>query len=104
MTKPQAAGMRFCCVAGNGTMQEIAIILNKHFAEKGYKARTWKMPNIMVRLAAVFDKTVRLVVNDLGRRSKISNDRIKEVLDWKAHSVEEMVIAMAESMIEHRVV
>jgi len=90
--------------AANGTIQEIAIIINKHFADKGYKARTWKMPNIMVRLAAVFDKTVRLVVNDLGRRFKISNDRIKEVLDWKPHSLEEMVVAMAESMIEHGVV
>ena len=58
----------------------------------------------MVRLAAVFDKTVRLVVNDLGRRVKISNVRIKEVLDWEPRSLEEMVVAMAESMIEHGVV
>lgn len=104
MTIPRAAGMRFCCVAENGTMQEIAIIINKNFADKGYKAITWKMPNIMVRLAAVFDKTVRLVVNDLGRRVKISNVRIKEVLDWEPRSLEEMVVAMAESMIEHGVV
>lgn len=104
ITKPRAAGMRFCCVAENGTMQEIAIIINKHFADKGYKTRTWKMPNIIVRLAAVFDKTVRLVVNDLGRQYKISNERIKEMLDWEPRSLEEMVVAMAESMIEHSVV
>jgi dihydroflavonol-4-reductase len=104
MTEPRAAGMRFCCVAENGTMQEIAIIINKHFTDKGYKAITWKMPNIMVRFAAVFDKTVRLVVNDLGKRYIYSTDRIKEVLDWEPHSLEEMVVAMGESMIEHGVV
>ena len=104
MTQPRAAGMRFCCVADNGTIQEIALIINKYFADKGYKARTWKMPNIMVRLAAVFDKTVRLVVNDLGKRYKFSNDRIIEVLNWEPHSLEEMVVAMADSMIENGVV
>jgi dihydroflavonol-4-reductase len=96
--------MRFCCVAENATMQEIAIILNKHFLDKGYKVRTWKMPNAMVRIAALFDKTARLVVKDLGRRIIISNDRIIEVLDWKPRPLEEMVVAMAESMIEYGIV
>jgi dihydroflavonol-4-reductase len=104
MTLSRAAGMRFCCVAENATLQEIAIILNKHFSDKGYKVRTWRMPNAMVRFAALFDKTARLVVKDLGRRIEISNDRIKEVLDWKPRSVEEMVVAMAESMIKYGIV
>ena len=62
------------------------------------------MPNTMVRFAALFDKTARLVVKDLGKRMIISNDRIKEVLDWKPRSIEEMVVAMAESMIEYGIV
>ena len=104
MTKSRAAGMRFCCVAENATLQEVAIILNKHFSDKGYKVRTWKMPNTMVRFAALFDKTARLVVKDLGKRIIISNDRIKEVLNWEPRSLEEMVVAMAESMIEYGIV
>jgi dihydroflavonol-4-reductase len=104
MTIPQAAGKRFCCLAENATLQEVAIILNKRFLDKGYKVRTWLMPNIMVRFAALFDKSARWIVKDLGRRVKISNEQIKEVLGWKPRSLEEMVVSMAESMIEYGVV
>jgi dihydroflavonol-4-reductase len=104
MTTPKAAGMRFCCAIENASMQDIALILNKQFANRGYKVPTRKLPNIIVRFAALFDKTTRLVVKNLGRRTEISNARIKEVLAWKPRSLEEMVIAMAESMIEYGVV
>jgi nucleoside-diphosphate-sugar epimerase len=104
MTTPEAAGMRFCCAIENATMQDIALILDKKFAKQGYKVPTRKLPNIVVRFSALFDKTIRLVVKDLGKRTEVSNARIKEVLAWKPRSLEEMVVTMAESMIEHGVV
>ena len=96
--------MRFCCAIENARMQDIALILDKKFADRGYKVPTRKLPNIVVRFAALFDKTIRLVVKDLGKRTEVSNSRIKEVLAWKPRSLEEMVVTMAESMIEHGVV
>jgi dihydroflavonol-4-reductase len=104
MTTPEAAGMRFCCGIENASIQDIALILSKQFADRGYKVPTRKLPNIIIRFSALFDKTVRLVVNNLGRRYEISNARIKEVLAWKPRTLEEMVVTMAESMIEHGVV
>ena len=104
MTTPEAAGMRFCCAIENASILDIALILNKHFADRGYKVPTRKLPNIILRFAALFDKTVRLVVKSLGRRYEISNERIKEVLAWKPRGREEMVVSMAESMIKHGVV
>ena len=104
MITQEAAGMRFCCAIENATIRDIALILSEHFADRGYKVPTRKLPNIIIRFSALFDKTVRLVVNNLGRRYEISNARIKEVLAWKPHTLEEMVVTMAESMIEHGVV
>ncbi|MEM9489106.1 MAG: aldehyde reductase [Myxococcota bacterium] len=104
MTAPAAAGRRFACTNGSTTMHEIAQILDRHFAERGYRIPTRKLPNWLVRLAAIFDKTTRLIVPDLGKRQDVSNTRIIETLDWQPRSVEEMVVSMGESMIEHGVV
>ena len=73
-------------------------------ANRGYKVPTRKLPNIIVRFSALFDKTLRLVVKDLGKHAEISNARIKEVLAWKPRTLKEMVVTMAESMIEYGVV
>ena len=62
------------------------------------------MPNILVRLASLIDKHVRLILYELDTLAEIDNSRIKEVLDWEPRSAEEMVTSMAKSMIEHKVV
>ena len=104
MEIPDAAGKRFCCTIEPTSMQDIAMILNEHFASRGFKVPTRKLPNILIRFFALFDKTIRLIVKDLDKDIKISNDQIIQVLNWKPRSIDEMVVAMGESMIEHRVV
>jgi len=105
MTIPEAAGERFCCALDHHAwIYDIAQILNKHFASRGYKIPTRKLPDFLIRLVALFDKTVRSRVNNLGERSDISNAHIKKILNWQPRSLEEMVVAMGESMIEHGVV
>jgi len=104
MTTPEAAGKRFCCAIDHAWMQEIAEILNDHFASRGYKIPTRSLPNWLIHVVALFDKTTRLVVGHLGERADVSNERIKKVLDWRPRSLEEMVVAMGESMIEQGVV
>jgi len=104
MITPEATGKRFICAIENYSMQEIAIVLNKAFAQKGYKIPTRRLPNFIMRIASIWDKTARLVINDLGHRTEVSNDRIKKVLNWKPRSLEEMVVSMANSMIDFGVV
>lgn len=104
MTIPEAAGKRFCCALDHAWWCEFAAILSKHFSSRGYKIPTRRLPDFLIRLVALFDKTVRSRVNNLGERSDISNAHIKKVLHWKPRSLEEMVVAMGESMIEHGVV
>lgn len=104
MVTPAAAGQRFCCVSEPAWLSDIARILNKNFAARGYKVPTWVMPNFLVRLAAMIDKPIRLILYELGTLPKVDNSRIKTVLDWQPRGLEEMVTAMADSMIEHKVI
>ena len=62
------------------------------------------MPSFLLRIAAIFDKTVRIALGSLDKREDISNAQIKEALGWKPRSLEEMVVDMGESMITHGVV
>lgn len=104
MTTPNAAGQRFCCAIEFYWLDEIADILAKRFGPEGWKVPTIKLPSLMVRLVAMFDPTVKTVVPDLGRVRRVSSHRIRSVLDWRPHTLEEMVVSMGETMIEHGIV
>lgn len=104
MTAPGAAGQRFCCAIEFGWIDEVAEILAKRFGPEGWKIPTRKLPNFMVRIVAMFDPTVKTVVSDLGRVRNVSNDRIRRVLNWQPHSLEEMAVAMGETMIQQGIV
>jgi nucleoside-diphosphate-sugar epimerase len=104
MTAPGAAGQRFCCAIEFSWIDEVADILAGRFGPEGWKVPTRKLPNFMVRVVAMFDPTVKTVVSDLGRARRVSSDRIRRVLNWQPHSLEEMVVSMAETMIQQGIV
>ena len=62
------------------------------------------MPDWLFRLAALFDATLKLVVRGLGIKHVISSARLRETLNWQPYSLEEMTVAMADSLIEYGVV
>lgn len=104
MTIPEAAGERFCCAIEFAWIGEVADILAKRFGPDGWKVPTRKLPAFLVRIVALFDPTVKVVVSDLGRVRNVSSERIRKVLDWKPHSLEEMSVSMGETMIEQGIV
>jgi dihydroflavonol-4-reductase len=104
MTAPGAAGQRFCCAIEFGWIDEVGEILAKRFGPEGWRIPTRKLPNFIVRIVAMFDPTVKTVVSDLGRVRNVSNDRIRRVLNWQPHALEEMVVSMGETMIQQGIV
>ena len=104
MSAPGAAGKRFCCAIEFSWIDEVADILARRFGPEGWKVPTRKLPNFMVRVVAMFDPTVKTVVSDLGRVRRVSSDRIRSVLNWQPHSLEEMVVSMGETMIQQGIV
>ena len=104
MIAPEAAGQRFCCAIEHAWMSDIARILEERFAARGYRIPRRRLPDWLVRVVAIFDKTTRLAVHDLGQRQDVSSERVRKVLGWQPRSLEEMVTSMGESMIEQGVV
>ncbi len=100
MTTPEAAGQRFICVSDSFWIKDVALLLEEKYADKGYKIRTNVFPNWMVRLSAIFIKEARATVDALDQKLLVDNSRIKEVLNWQPRDMKEMVLSMAESMIE----
>ena len=100
MLVPEAAGQRFCCSAATVTMQDIALILRRAFAGRGYRIISWTLPDPVVRLAGRFMPGVWAIVPRLGAPPfDVSTEHITTVLGWQPRSVEEAVISMAESMV-----
>jgi nucleoside-diphosphate-sugar epimerase len=104
MTTPDAAGQRFIAAIEHASMGDIARILAAHFTARGYQIPTRRVPNWVLRLASLWDKTARLGIQELGKRQDLSNQRARAVLGWQPRSLETMVVDMGESMIAHRVV
>jgi nucleoside-diphosphate-sugar epimerase len=104
MVTPEAAGQRFVLATEHASMLDIAAILSRRFADRGYKVPTRRVPDWLLRLVSIWDRTARLAVQELGKRQDVSTARAREVLGFQPRTLEQTVVDMAESMIQHRVV
>jgi nucleoside-diphosphate-sugar epimerase len=104
MTSPSAAGQRFICGNDSRSLRDVAAILAREYGPKGYKIPTGKLPNVVVRVVAKFDKTVALAINDLGNPQRVDPSKVIALLGRPLRSLDETTIAMAESLIEYGLV
>ena len=104
MTSPDANGLRFACAIENHSMLEIATILKTHLGPMGYKITTASLPSFAIRIVALWDKTARLALNEVGTNREIDSTRIRQVLGWTPRDLDTMTIDMADSMIAYGVV
>jgi nucleoside-diphosphate-sugar epimerase len=105
MTSPAAAGERFLAISPPPvSMQEISLILKKKLGDKAKKAPTLVVPNFVLRIVALWDPAVALIVGELGKHKPVSNEKAIKVLGWKPRTVEEAVTSCAESLFELGVV
>ncbi len=100
MISPQAADQRFCCVGAMCWMQDIATILRQHFVTRGYNVPTRVLPDLLLRLLSLFDPKIRLIVHELGWDYTVSTKHIETILGWQARPLEEMLVDMADSMMQ----
>jgi dihydroflavonol-4-reductase len=103
LTKKEAAGQRFICAGEHAWMIDVAKVLDRHFGPRGYKVPMRRIPAFVIRLAALFDKTLGLVVPEIDRRQDVSHERARSILGWEPRGLEETVVAMGESLIQHGV-
>jgi nucleoside-diphosphate-sugar epimerase len=100
MTHPAAKGERFLAVAGDFmSMLEIAHVLKNRMGASAKRVPTRELPNWLVRVAALRDPAVKLILPELGHVKNATNEKAKRVLGWTPRSNEESLVATAESLV-----
>jgi nucleoside-diphosphate-sugar epimerase len=100
MTHPAAKGERFLAVAGDFmSMQGIAKVLKNRLGASAKRVPTRELPNWVVRLAALRDPAVKLILPELGKVKNATSEKAKRTLGWAPRSNEEALVATAESLV-----
>ncbi|MBB5162548.1 NAD-dependent epimerase/dehydratase family protein [Mycobacterium sp. AZCC_0083] len=104
MTAPEAAGQRFLATGEFTWMREMARTLRDGLGPAGAKVSTRQLPDWVVRLTSVFDKSLRDISVSLGRRNRHTTEKAARLLDWRPRPAAPTVIDCANSLIAHGVV
>ncbi len=101
MEHPEAAGERFLATANeNLTYKQLAELLKKHFGDKANKVSTQEVPDFVVKIAALFNKDLRMPASFLGQKTACSNEKAKKLLGWQPRPAEDAIIATAQSLFD----
>jgi dihydroflavonol-4-reductase len=101
LTAPGMAGERFIASGPFLMMREIAAVLKAGLGDKARKVPTRRLPDLLVRLSALFDPVVRQVVGELGNVREMDASHAKAVLGWTPRPAEESILDTANSLINH---
>jgi nucleoside-diphosphate-sugar epimerase len=100
MTYPAAKGERFLAVAGDFmSMLDMAKVLKARMGAAAKRVPTRELPNWLVRIAALRDPAIKLILPELGKRKNATNEKAKRLLGWTPRSNEESIVATAESLV-----
>jgi nucleoside-diphosphate-sugar epimerase len=91
---PDAAGKRFILFGDGCWYHELAKLIKA----AGYNIPTRRLPNWLVRIVARFDEAVALVVPQLGKLTRLSNEQARTVLDWHPRPLGETAIDTAKAI------
>ena len=99
MTAPEAAGERFLAVAGDFlSMRDIALVLKRRMGDAARRVPTRELPDWLLRVVALVDKSVGQVVPELGKPKNAVNDKARRMLGWSPRPAEDALVASAESL------
>ena len=101
MINPAANGQRFLATSGKAiSMLDIADILRSGLGAKATKVPKKELPNWLIRLIALFNPKVRLVVPHLGMVKEASHEKASRLLDWQPRSNADAVLATGQSLVD----
>jgi nucleoside-diphosphate-sugar epimerase len=100
MTNQAAKGERFLAVAGDFmTIQQIALVLKARMGPAASRVPTRLLPDWLLRVASLFDKSLGQITPELGKFKNATNEKAKRVLSWAPRSNEDSIVATAESLV-----
>lgn len=93
LTNDETVGERFAANAGAMTMVEIAETLNE--AELGASVTTREAPSWLLKIFALFDKTLAQVVGNLGRNGDVNGSKAERVMGFSYIPSREALVSSA---------
>jgi dihydroflavonol-4-reductase len=99
MTAPQAAGERFIASGDFIWIADLAALLRARLGAAAGKVPTRKVPDLVLRFAALFDRSLAAVTPRLGQQRGFSSAKAQTMLGWQPRSLEETVVDCARSLI-----
>jgi dihydroflavonol-4-reductase len=104
LNAPNIAGERFIASGAFYKMIDVARVLKEGLGDNARKVPTRTLPDIAVRLFAVFDPVVRQVASELGNVRNMDASHAKAVLGWQTRPEPETILDTARSLIERGLV
>jgi nucleoside-diphosphate-sugar epimerase len=100
MTNPAAKAERFLAVAVDFmSMVDIARVLKARMGTSAKKVPTRQLPNWLVRVAAMRDSAVKVILPELGKIKNATNEKARRMLGWAPRTNEQSIVAAAESLV-----
>ena len=100
MTHPAAGGERFLAVSGDFlSMRDIANILRRRLGPAARRVPSRQLPDWLVRLAALRDPAIKLILPELGKKKNGTNEKARRLLGWTPRSNEDVIVATGESLV-----
>lgn len=101
MSSTEAGGERFLAVDRFLWMQQVGRILSERLGAAASKVPSRVAPDLLIRLMAMFDPSVRSIVSDLGEEATYTAEKARGTLGWTPRPLEDSIADTANSLIEH---
>lgn len=99
MISPKAAGQRYIAQSGDYmTIHDVAMALKTALGPRAKKVPTRMLPDFLLRILALWDGGVAMVVPELGKYKNASSEKARMELGWEPRGREEAVVETAESL------
>ena len=104
MRAPEAAGQRFLGVGDFLWMADMAKLLRDNLGQQASKVPTRRLPDFVLRTAALFQYEARFMAPMLGQRTHFDVSKAATLLDWHPRPASEVVLACASDLIRQHLV
>lgn len=100
LTAPKMAGERFIASGRFLKLGEVAEVLRSQLGSQAGKVTRRKLPDWLVRVAALFNPLARSVVGELGSIRNQDAGHALQVLGWQTRPVEQSIVDTARSLLD----
>jgi len=99
-----AIGQRYAAVSESIWFKEIAQFVLDAQPSYNKKVKAKELPNWFMKIFALFEKSTRMIIPELGFKAIVSNEKAKQQLGFAPRSAKEAVMATANALVEMKMV